>query len=234
LSSSTRKLTRRERKALRTRQNILRTSGELFSNKGYDNVTMDEISEKVDLSRATLYNYYGSKEAIYFEIGRRSLSGFNDNQKKLVENGGTGLELILLLVRDSLKHLFEDSLLHEIIRQYSISNAQSQTPSHIVLKSIESGEVVEDPVQLALALFLKEMRIFEKNWTDIIELGYRDGSINNDVLNTEQLTHYLFLVILGIMDRADLDKVLLNQIDLPFEKVISVTVELIKSYLEEV
>ena len=234
MSSSTRKLTRRERKALRTRQNILRTSGELFSNKGYDNVTMDEISEKVDLSRATLYNYYGSKEAIYFEIGRRSLSGFNDNQKKLVENGGTGLELILLLVRDSLKHLFEDSLLHEIIRQYSISNAQSQTPSHIVLKSIESGEVVEDPVQLALALFLKEMRIFEKNWIDIIELGYRDGSINNDVLNTEQLTHYLFLVILGIMDRADLDKVLLNQIDLPFEKVISVTVELIKSYLEEV
>ena len=231
MSSSIRKLTRRQRKALRTRQNILKTSSDLFSSKGYDNVTMDEISEETDLSRATLYNYYGSKEAIYFEIGRRSLSEMNDNQRKLVENGGTGRELILLLVNDSLKHLFEDSLLHDIIRQYSISNAQNQTPSHIILKRIESGGVVEDPVQLALASFLKEMRRFEKNWTDIIELGYRDGSIQNNVLNTEQLSHFLFLVILGIADRADLDNVLLNSIDMPIEKVVSVTVELIKNYL---
>ena len=232
MSNGTGKLTRRERKALRTKQSILRTSSKLFSSNGYDNVTMDEISEEPDLSRATLYNYYGSKEAIYFEIGRRSLSEMNSNQSRLVEKGGTGRELIMLLIRDSLKHLFEDSLLHEIIRQYSISNAQSQTPSHIVLKRMEEGETIEDPVQLALALFLKEMRIFEKTWTYTIELGYRDGSIENNVLNTVQFTHFLFLVILGIADRAYLDKVLLSSISLPVEKVVSVTSKLIESYLE--
>jgi len=58
------KLTRRERKTLRTRQEILDAARELFDKNPYDDVTMDDIAEQADLSRATLYNHFNSKEDI--------------------------------------------------------------------------------------------------------------------------------------------------------------------------
>ena len=225
------KLTRRQRKALRTSQRILESASTLFSKNGYEQVKMEDISEEVDISRATLYNYYGSKEAIYFEIGKKGLSEINKKQRKILQKEGTGRELTLLLVEDTLEHLFEDPLKQEIIRQYSISNAQSEVPAHITLRKMESGKEIDDTLQIVLASFLKEMRAFEENWGYAINLGYRDGSINHE-LDTEQLTHFMFMVILGIVDRTNLENVLLQNIGLTNEKLISSTINLLNKFLQ--
>jgi len=59
------KLSRREREKLRQRQEILAAALELFSKKGYHNVSMHEIAEKAEFAVGTLYKFFQNKEDLY-------------------------------------------------------------------------------------------------------------------------------------------------------------------------
>ena len=225
------KLSRRERKAQRVRQRILDSARELFENRIYDDVKMDDISESVDLSRATIYNYFGSKEALYFEIGIQSLRSLQDRQRKVVLQEGSGLNKIIALCEDILTTLFEQPILHQIMRQYLLANAQAETPSHEILRKIEEGQKMEPSTSVILASFLREMRVFEETWIDAIKLGYEDGSIRHE-LEADKLSHFLFLVILGVVDRVDLERVMLQNIGLNNDCVKSLTIDLVLKYLD--
>ena len=45
----------------RRRDEILRAATDLFSEKGYHEVTMEEIAEEMGVSKGTIYNYFSSK-----------------------------------------------------------------------------------------------------------------------------------------------------------------------------
>ncbi|MFZ2447429.1 MAG: TetR/AcrR family transcriptional regulator [Syntrophobacteraceae bacterium] len=59
------KLPRREREKLRQRQEMLKAALDLFSQKGFHNVTMHEIAEKAEFAIGTLYKFFQSKEDLY-------------------------------------------------------------------------------------------------------------------------------------------------------------------------
>lgn len=59
------KLPRREREKLRHRAEMLATALELFSEKGYHNVSMHEIAEKAEFAIGTLYKFFKNKEDLY-------------------------------------------------------------------------------------------------------------------------------------------------------------------------
>ena len=58
---------RRERKKLETRERIFESGVALFATHGYDSTTMEQIGERADVSRATVFNYFARKEEIVFE-----------------------------------------------------------------------------------------------------------------------------------------------------------------------
>ena len=58
---------RRERKKLETRERIFESGVALFATHGYDSTTMEQIGERADVSRATVFNYFARKEDIVFE-----------------------------------------------------------------------------------------------------------------------------------------------------------------------
>ncbi len=55
---------RRERKKIAARSQILSTAIELFSRSGIDAVTIDEIAAAADVGKGTIYNYFATKEDI--------------------------------------------------------------------------------------------------------------------------------------------------------------------------
>ena len=65
---------RRERNKIRCRQRILRASRPLFSAKGYEETTMDDVAERSEVSKATLYNYFPARTAFSWGSRRRSWS----------------------------------------------------------------------------------------------------------------------------------------------------------------
>ncbi len=60
-------LGRRERKKLETWRSIRQTALHLITERGYSNVSLDDIAQAADVSRATLFNYFRSKEAMLFD-----------------------------------------------------------------------------------------------------------------------------------------------------------------------
>jgi AcrR family transcriptional regulator len=60
-----RKLPRREREKQAQRQEMLAAALDLFSKRGYGNVSMQEIAEKSEFATGTLYKFFRSKEDLY-------------------------------------------------------------------------------------------------------------------------------------------------------------------------
>jgi TetR/AcrR family transcriptional regulator len=62
------KSSRKERERLRHRQEILSAALKLFAEKGFYNVSMHEIAEAAEFATGTLYNFFPSKEDLFFEL----------------------------------------------------------------------------------------------------------------------------------------------------------------------
>src|SRR3954469_19731169 len=59
--------TLRERKKQRTREALGRVAIELFTTRGYEETTVDDIAEAVDVSQRTFFRYFAGKEdAVFF------------------------------------------------------------------------------------------------------------------------------------------------------------------------
>ncbi|OII66725.1 TetR/AcrR family transcriptional regulator [Streptomyces sp. CC77] len=58
----------RERKKQRTRAALLRTAVELFTTQGYEETTIDEIVDAVEVSQRTFFRYFASKEEVAFAL----------------------------------------------------------------------------------------------------------------------------------------------------------------------
>src|SRR3984957_18406551 len=58
---------RRSRKRLATRQGISDAATQLFMERGFDHVTVDEIAEAADVGRMTVFNHFPRKEDMFFD-----------------------------------------------------------------------------------------------------------------------------------------------------------------------
>lgn len=61
-------LSRKEREKLRHKEEILGVALELFSRKGFHNVSMQQIAEASEFAVGSLYNFFESKEALFEEL----------------------------------------------------------------------------------------------------------------------------------------------------------------------
>jgi AcrR family transcriptional regulator len=67
---------RRTRKRLATRQRISDVATRLFVERGFDEVTVEEIAEAADVARMTVFNHFSRKEDMFFDLdeeGREDL-----------------------------------------------------------------------------------------------------------------------------------------------------------------
>jgi AcrR family transcriptional regulator len=64
---------------------ILDEAWRLFQQKGYRGVTVDDLCQRCELSKPTLYYYFGDKENLFVQVLRHRLHGF----REVIEQPGT-------------------------------------------------------------------------------------------------------------------------------------------------
>ncbi len=85
---------RREREKEQRRNDIINAAEKLFFSKGYDDVSMNDIANAVELSKATLYLYFDNKEELFFAIVLRGTLVLNSTIKEEVNKAESGIDKV--------------------------------------------------------------------------------------------------------------------------------------------
>jgi len=70
--------TLRERKKQRTREALLRVAIELFTTRGYEGTTVDDIADAVGVSQRTFFRYFAGKEDAALALDEMTVAHFVD------------------------------------------------------------------------------------------------------------------------------------------------------------
>ena len=108
-------LPRRERDKLRQRQEMLAAALELFSEKGFHNVSMHEIAWKSEFAIGTLYKFFKNKEDLYKALMLEQADKFGEALTKAIEEPDDEVEKLRNYVRTK-GQMFRDNL--SMVRLY--------------------------------------------------------------------------------------------------------------------
>src|SRR5665647_749050 len=78
---------------------ILDGAEKLFFSRGYDDVSMDDIANEVELNKATLYLYFKNKESLFFSVVLRGIRILNAMIEEGIKDCKTGVEILDTIAR---------------------------------------------------------------------------------------------------------------------------------------
>src|SRR3954452_17629013 len=80
----------RERKKQRTRRLIADTARRLFAERGFERVTVAEIAREAEVSEATVFNYFPTKEDLFYS----RLEAFEDELLQAIRTREPGTSVL--------------------------------------------------------------------------------------------------------------------------------------------
>ena len=230
-------LSKKERKKLRTKKIILDAAKELFYEKGFDSITMEEIADLAALSRATLYNYFNTKEEIYFNIGISKLELWIKQYELLDATKYSGEQQVLFLTENLVKDILEFPPYSKLLRRFFCRSKELNLPIEGIFfnRTIEKEKTqkkVNFEPQNQIFIDLLERYINYRNlWQKSVEIGIKDGSIKS-TSNSYHLNFIIIMVILGLLDQIDFRRSLMKMVGLSNDQILDFILRLTKKFLE--
>jgi len=143
---------REQQRALK-REAVLRTAAQLFNEKGYAASTLDEVAERLGVSKPTVYYYADSKDAILLECVRIGLEMLRTAIRAVDAQGGRAIDKLVAAMRQYAEiatldfgmcviRVGEDPLPPE--SQRALRNFKSKLDTHfreLVRRGIEEGSI---------------------------------------------------------------------------------------------
>jgi TetR/AcrR family transcriptional regulator len=83
---------RKEREKAQRYEAIVDTAERLFFQRGFENVTMEDIAKELELAKCTLYLYFRNKDELYFAIVLRGIRIMNRMFRESVGGKKSGLD----------------------------------------------------------------------------------------------------------------------------------------------
>lgn len=145
-------LARREREKRQRRNEILEAAEAVFSEKGFKGTTMQEISERVELSKGTIYLYFKSKEELYLSVCVKGVAEFGEDLEAAARKAGSLEEIIRAVYMAYIDHSLEKPAIFRVLRDTFIEQVrQNLSPATIeeisgIIRSwleLESGLIEE-------------------------------------------------------------------------------------------
>ncbi len=134
----------REKKKIETRNKIFEVSGRLFKEKGFEKVTVDEITKEVGIGKGTFFNYFPTKMALLMYFGKQK----EELVYKLIKNEAMRsipikdkIKNIMVLVAKSNEKDKELTKLFvfEYLRHYGYEERRSRSLNIVLRELLENG-----------------------------------------------------------------------------------------------
>jgi TetR/AcrR family transcriptional regulator len=164
---------RREEEKERRRVEIVDAAEQLYAEKGWEAVTMDQVAKTARLSRALLYVYFRDKDELLYAIGERAMRMLGDRFAEAASRHPRGLEQVEAIGRAYMAYAVEFPHYFDFCMRFqahSLTPDPGSTEDRCALKGDEAiGAVVKaihtgiadgsirkdvgDPMHLAIALW---------------------------------------------------------------------------------
>ncbi len=159
---STPKPSRKELEKLQRKREILNAAKACFLEKGYQNTTLDEIAQRAEFGKGTIYNYFESKEELLLGLIEQFMKdGVVIAEEAILHFPGTAREKLTNYVKTVLKMGTEHEHFHMVISEIHSLRTQGFEDR---MKSI--GKLFEDIWKVPARLLQEEIdagRIKPKN-----------------------------------------------------------------------
>jgi AcrR family transcriptional regulator len=165
---------RRERRSAETRERLFRSALQLFAQKGFEETTVEDITEAADVGKGTFFNYFPSKDHI--------LIAFSDMQIGKLEQAVGGL-------RSS------GESLPEFMRGLVLKMTEEPIRNPGLIRALLRGYLSTTAV--------REMMIQKQNHAhglhkQMIEIGQARGEVRGDIPAAE-IAHFFRQSIFGTL-----------------------------------
>lgn len=171
---------RKKREKKQRRNDIISAAEKLFFSRGYDNVSMNDIADEVELSKATLYLYFKDKESLFFAIVLRGAEILYTRYRDCSKLDCTGLDKIRAMGQ-------------------SIIEFSQEYPDHFRMLCYSGSErfynTDNDDAKQILELTAKNIELMR----EAFEEGMKDGTARDD-LNPLEMAIYMCITGLSIMN----------------------------------
>ncbi|MCR8851344.1 TetR/AcrR family transcriptional regulator [Lysinibacillus sp. FSL R7-0073] len=156
-------LTSRQKKALETRDKLLKTSLDLFNKFGFEHVTVEQITKACHVSKGTFYTHFPSKYDVILEKFKE-LDHFYSTVEKNIDRTLPASEKILIVYQEQMKYL---------------TNVVGKDLLRTVYTAAMTNQVKQDHY-----LINPERKIFQIMNT-YIEEGLQQGELSHDLSANE-------------------------------------------------
>lgn len=172
----------RELKKRRTRDALLRTAVEMFTTRGYDHTTVDDIAAAVDVSPRTFFRYFSGKEDAALALEAMTVAHFLDavRARPAHEPPMEAMRRAVMEGWDTLSAVVESvAPIEQYLRMYQViestpvllaahlrRSAETEEQMALLIAEREGLDVDADPrPRVAVALFSGVMRVTERQWS---------------------------------------------------------------------
>jgi len=163
-------LPRKEREKLARRAEIQEAARAVFAEKGFEAATLEEIAERVELAKGTLYGYFENKESLFFSLIEEIMEGQAEILRKIHAGQRTAPEKLALVTRNFVSYNREHQDLFRILmgqsggligkirdefrQKYFETHRQNLAPLvSIVREGVERGELKDlSPMAMAYVI----------------------------------------------------------------------------------
>lgn len=113
----------RETRKNELKEKLFRTAVELFREKGYENVTVDEITSACGVAKGTFFNHFAKKDHILLYLGRSQVERMEEEVAKGLRQLSDPKERVRLLFRSLLSRYENEGHLLRVVMAETVKSA---------------------------------------------------------------------------------------------------------------
>jgi len=203
---------RKEREKEQRHNEIIDAAERIFFSKGFETATMEDVANEAELSKATLYLYFKSKENLLFGICTKGLKILLEMFKKATSKNKNSFENLVEVGKAYMKFAQKYNNYFKCMMHFETKELQDMECNNCLLGNIDDCPLI----------FLIRL----------IEQGQTDKSVKTGI-SPEVMGHLLWSQTTGVLQMANTKKCHIFQEKINAEEIIKGHFKILKSGIKK-
>ncbi len=158
-----------------TARHILSEARQLFAERGFDGVSINDVATAAGVSKANIFHHFGSKQALYMEVLKLSLNEFGELTEHLQPERAPLEQRLQHFLQAKASHLHQHPDSVRVVLRELLENRDDVTRQladqatvvqfrrlfHLLQEAQQSGEISADVDLAALAVMMIGVVVFQ-------------------------------------------------------------------------